>query len=273
MAIYNSGNLPADGYDTHTHLNDDTFWHDVPAYEARAHEFRIVEMNIVGYDAESNERAIQLAREFKDMHAIIGWQPEDISEINDERLAVYRQQLQDDNVIGVGETGLDYYWDDNPSAANQKQAFRQQLALAHEFKLPVTVHTRSAMNDTYNLLKEAHVEEFGGVMHSFTGTPAEAKQFLDLGMYISFSGIATFKNAKDVQETVKSIPLDRLLVETDAPYFAPTPMRGKPNEPMYVHYIIAHIAELLGKTYNEIAEITTENARRLWHLDQQTNED
>lgn len=268
MAIYNSGNQPADGYDTHTHLNDDTFWHDVAAYWARAREFRIVEMNIVGYDMQSNERALQLAREFKGMHAIIGWQPEDISEINDDALAVYREQLQDDHVIGVGETGLDYYWDENPSATSQKEAFRQQLALAREFKLPVTVHTRSAMNDTYNLLTEAHVEEFGGVMHSFTGTPEEAKQFLDLGMYISFSGIATFKNAKDVQETVKSVPLDRLLVETDAPYLAPTPMRGKPNEPMYVHYTIAYIAELLGKSYDEIAEITTNNAHRLWHLDQ-----
>jgi TatD DNase family protein len=202
------------------------------------------------------------------MHAVIGWQPEDILEMNDEALATFRKQLQDDAVIGVGETGLDYYWDDNPSADEQKKAFIQQLTLAREFNLPVTVHTRNATADTYQTLKDAHVEEFGGVMHSFTGTPEEAKQFLDLGMYISFSGIATFKNAKDVQETLKSVPLDRLLVETDAPYLAPTPMRGKPNEPMYVHYIIDYIAELLGKSYDEVAKITTNNARRLWHLDQ-----
>lgn len=272
MAIYKSGQRRADGYDTHTHLNDDTFWHDVPAYFGRATEFGIVEMNIVGYNSQSNERAIQLAHEFEGMHAIIGWQPEDILEMDDSKLAIFREQLQDDSVVGVGETGLDYYWDDNPAAEVQKKAFTQQLELAHEFKLPVTVHTRSAMADTYEALKNAHVEDFGGVMHSFTGTPEEAKQFLDMGMYISFSGIATFKNAKDVQETVKSVPLDRLLVETDAPYLAPTPMRGKPNEPMYVHYIIEYIAELLGKSYDEMAEITTNNAHKLWHLDQVTDE-
>lgn len=265
MAIYDPTKRPADSYDTHTHLNDDAFWHDVAAYWARAREYRVVEMNIVGYDTIGNQRAIEIAEEFEGAHAIVGWQPGESGEFTAEDEATLREQLANPVVVGIGEMGLDYYWEENPAPEVQKAVFERQLALAREFKLPVTIHTRDATADTYEVLKNANVAEFGGVMHSFTGTAAEAKQFLDLGMYISFSGIATFKNAKDVHETLKSIPLDRLLVETDAPYLAPTPMRGKQNEPMFVRHTIQNIADQLGLTYNELAQITTENAHRLWH--------
>ncbi len=265
MAIYDPTKRPADSFDTHTHLNDDVFWHDVAAYWARAREHRIVEMNIVGYDAVGNERAIEIAHEFKGMHAIVGWQPEDINGFGDTELATLRAQLQDDAVIGIGETGLDYYWD-TTTPADQKTAFQKQLDLAKEFKLPVTVHARDAFDDVYEMLKANDVAQFGGVMHSFAGNPEQAQRFLDLGMYISFSGIATFKNAKEVQAALQIVPLDRLLVETDAPYLAPVPMRGKQNEPMFVRYTIQNLADQLGMEYNELANITRENAHRLWHL-------
>jgi TatD DNase family protein len=266
MAIYDPTKRPADSFDTHTHLNDDAFWHDVAAYWARAREYRITEMNIVGYDAIGNERALEIAHEFKGVNAIIGFQPGDVANLTDEDYDVLRSQLSDPAVVGVGEMGLDYYWEENPTPDVQKAAFRKQLELAREFNLPVTVHTRDAMADTYEVLKDANVAEFGGVMHSFTGNPEEAKQFLDLGMYISFSGIVTFKNATEVRDALQVVPLDRLLVETDAPYLAPTPLRGKQNEPMFVRHTIENMAEQLGMSYNELADITRENAHRLWHI-------
>jgi len=266
MAIYDPTKRPADAFDTHTHLNDEVFWHDVAAYWARARESRVMEMNIVGYDTVGNQRAIEIAREFEGANAIVGWQPEDIRDFDEKALATLREQLSDPVVVGVGEMGLDYYWEENPSKEDQIAAFKTQLELAKEFKKPVTVHSRDAFDDTYAVLKASGVEEFGGVMHSFTGDAEEAKRFLDLGMYISFSGIATFKNAHEVHEAVKAVPLDRILVETDAPYLAPTPFRGKQNEPMYVFQTLTNIAEQLGMTYNELAKITTENAHRLWQI-------
>ncbi len=266
MAIYDPTKRPADAFDTHTHLNDDRFWHDVAAYWARAREYRIVEMNLVGYDFEGNQRSLEIAHQFEGIHAIVGWQPEDIRQFDTAAEATLRDQLADPAVVGVGEMGLDYHWEENPTADEQKDAFKRQLALAREFKLPVTVHSRDAFEDTYAVLKEANVAEFGGVMHSFTGGPEEVKRFLDLGMYISFSGIVTFKKSEEIKAALQVVPLDRLLVETDAPFLAPVPMRGKPNEPMYVKYTIESIAEQLDMTYNEVAELTTANAHRVWHI-------
>ncbi|MCM0581983.1 TatD family hydrolase [Weissella diestrammenae] len=266
MAIYDPTKRPASAFDTHTHLNDDVFWHDVAAYWARAREFRIMEMNIVGYNLVGNQRAIEIANEFEGAHAIVGWQPEDIREFDDKAMSILRQQLSEPEVVGIGEMGLDYYWEENPTHDEQIAAFKQQLALAKEFNLPVTIHARDAFDDVYEVLKDSDVASFGGVMHSFTGDAEEAKRFLDLGLYISFSGIATFKNAHEVKSAVQVVPHDRLLVETDAPYLAPTPHRGKQNEPMYVFDTIKNIAEQLGMTYNELAQLTTENAHRLWKI-------
>jgi TatD DNase family protein len=264
MATYDPTNRPADAYDTHTHLNEDVFWDDVATYWDRAREFRVVEMNNIGYDREGNERAIEMAHKFEGMHAIIGWQPGDVAGFTDEEFDILKVQAQDEVVVGLGEMGLDYYWESNPSPEIQKAAFSRQLALAKELNLPVTIHARDASDDVYELLKAHNVSDFGGVMHSFTGDAEEAKRFLDLGMYISFSGMVTFKNAKEIKEALQVVPLDRLLVETDAPFLAPTPMRGKQNEPMFVRHTIESVAEQLGMTYNELAEITKNNAHRLW---------
>lgn len=264
MAIYDPTKRPADSYDTHTHLNEDVFWDDVAAYWARAREFRVVEMNNIGFDRQGNERVIEMAHKFEGMHAIIGWQPGDVSGFTDEEFEVLKEQAKDDAVVGLGEMGLDYYWESNPSSEVQKAAFARQLGLAKELNLPVTIHSRDASDDVYELLREYDVASFGGVMHSFSGDAEEAKRFLDLGMYISFSGMVTFKNAKAVKEALQVVPLDRLLVETDAPFLAPTPMRGKQNEPMFVRFTIESVAEQLGMTYNEIADLTKANAHRLW---------
>ncbi len=264
MAIYDPKNRPAAAYDTHAHLNEDNFWHDVPAYWARAQEFQINEVNVVGYDQVGNERALAIAHEFENVHAIIGFQPEDVASMTDEAFAQLEEEAQDPEVVGLGEMGLDYHWPDNPSSTVQKAALNRQLELARELHLPVTIHSRDAFEDTYELLAANSIDQFGGVMHSFSGGPADVKPFLDLGMYIGFSGMVTFKKASEIREALKIVPLDRILVETDAPFLAPTPMRGKQNEPMYVRYTVQKIADILGLSYDELANITTENAHRLW---------
>lgn len=179
-------------------------------------------------------------------------------------MATLKTQLADPAVVGIGEIGLDYHWDTPVDA--QIKAFAAQLTLARELNLPVAIHARDAMDDVYAMLKAAGVEQFGGVIHSFTGDAADAQRFLDLGMYISFSGIVTFKNAKDIQAAAQIVPLDRMLVETDAPFLAPTPYRGKQNEPGYVKYVVDNLAAQLNIEPAELAAQTTANAHRLWRI-------
>ncbi|CAM3094067.1 TatD family hydrolase [Leuconostoc rapi] len=261
MAIYDLTKTPADSYDTHTHLNDDKLFHDVPAYIGRANEFRVMEMNIVGYDATGNERALEIAQAHDNIYAVLGFQPEDTGTFDAAAAVKLEEQLQQDKVVGVGETGLDYYWETTAHDV-QKKAFKAHLALAKKCQLPVIIHNRDAFEDVYAMLKESGVTK--GVMHSFSGTPEQALAFVDLGMHISFSGVVTFKKAENVREAAKVVPLDRILVETDAPYLAPTPFRGKDNEPAFVKYIIDSLAETLDLTPKDLADITRKNAHQLF---------
>lgn len=256
--------MPFKSYDTHTHLNDDAFYNDLSTYVDRARELGVTEMNIVGYDAQGNQRALAIAHQFPGMHVLLGFQPENAPEFNAQELANLKMQLADAAVVGIGEIGLDYHWD--TPVEDQMKAFAAQLSLARELNLPVAIHARDAMDDVYAMLKAAGVEQFGGVIHSFTGDAADAQRFLDLGMYISFSGIVTFKNAKDIQAAAQIVPLDRILVETDAPFLAPTPYRGKQNEPGYVKYVIDNLAAQLQIEPAELAAQTIANAHRLWRI-------
>lgn len=251
-------------YDSHTHLNDDTFYNDLTTHIERAHKLDVMEMNVVGYDALGNQRAIEIARQFDGVHALVGFQPEDTPKFNTHELDILAEQLQDPVVVGVGEIGLDYHWDTPVDAQNY--AFDTQLDLAKQLKLPVAIHSRDAMDDVYAKLNAAHVQDFGGVIHSFTGDVEDAKRFLDLGLYISFSGIVTFKNAKDIQAAAKIVPLERMLVETDAPFLAPTPYRGKQNEPAYVKYVIDSLAAQLEIEPQTLSKQTTANAHTLWRI-------
>ncbi|WP_220740836.1 TatD family hydrolase [Leuconostoc miyukkimchii] len=261
MAIYDLTKTPADSYDTHTHLNDDKLFHDVPAYIGRAHEFRVMEMNIVGYDAQGNERALEIAQAYDNIYAVLGFQPEDTAEFDAAAAEKLEEQLQQQQVVGVGETGLDYYWDTVPRDV-QVSAFKKHLALAKKYDLPVIIHNRDAFDDVYAILKESGVTK--GVMHSFSGTPEQAMAFVELGMHISFSGVVTFKKAEDVRDAAKAVPLDRILVETDAPYLTPTPFRGRDNEPALVKYIVDSLAETLSLSATEVADATRKNAHRLF---------
>lgn len=251
-------------YDSHTHLNDDVFYDDVPAYLARAQHFGVVEMTMIGSNELLNQRAIELAHQYKGLHAVIGWHPEDVARFNAKAEELLLEQLTDSVVVGIGEIGLDYFNDEHSPHDVQKQVFERQLAIARDLKIPVSIHCRDALADTYQILKNAHVEEFGGVMHSFNGDVEWMQRFLDLGMEISYSGVVTFNSAKDVQAAMLATPLDHLLVETDAPYLTPVPYRGQRNEPGFTRFTVEKIAELREKSPEDVARATYENASRLF---------
>lgn len=262
MAIY-THEKQLNIYDSHTHLNDDAFFTEVPAYMARAKHYGVNQMNIVGSNTKLNERAIQLAHEYDNLHAIVGWHPEDAKDFDNAMEKQLIEQLADPEVVALGEIGLDYHWDETPQDV-QRQVFARQVEIAKDLHLPISVHDRDAFQDTYDILKQANVQEIGGVMHSFNGDAEWLKKFLDLGMHISFSGVASFKNATEVHESVIATPIDRMLVETDAPYLTPTPYRGKQNEPGFTKFVVDAVAELREVDPQEIADATFNNAVALF---------
>lgn len=255
--------IPLVIYDSHTHLNDDCFFDDVPAYVARARHYGVREMNMVGSNQVLNDRALQLAHDYPELHAVIGWHPEDAKDYDQAARKKLIHQLADPEVVGIGEIGLDYHWDTSPKDV-QKRVFEEQLDLARQYHLPVSIHCREALADTYEILKGAHVGDFGGVMHSFAGDAEWAKKFLDLGMDLSYSGVVSFHKATAVHEAAQVTPLERLMVETDAPYLTPMPYRGKQNEPAFTYFTVLALADLLKKRPETIAQATLENAERLF---------
>lgn len=254
-------------FDTHTHLNAAEFDEDILETIKNAVAHDVARMAVVGFDTLTIEKSLQLSQEYKDIYSIIGWHPTESYLYTDAIEEQLYHQLQLPKVVAMGEMGLDYHWDTSPKDS-QKEAFRRQLRIAKELKLPVSIHMRDAIEDTYKLLKEEHVEDIGGIMHSFSGDTQWMERFLDLGMHISLSGVVTFKNAKEPKEVAKAVPFDKLLIETDAPYLAPVPFRGKRNEPAYVKYVAEEIAKLRNCSYTEVAEQTMKNANRLFRLDQ-----
>lgn len=192
-----------------------------------------------------------------------GIHPLNLDEGHDfERLASLAAQSE---VVALGETGLDYYYQKD-NAELQQTSFRQHIRIGRQLNKPVIVHTRDARNDTLNILREEHAEECGGVLHCFTEDKQTAVELLDLGFYISFSGIVTFRNAEQIREAARIVPLDRILIETDSPYLAPVPHRGKENQPAYVRDVAEYMAVLKGVSVEQLAEATTENFNCLFHL-------
>ncbi|BAP84940.1 TatD family hydrolase [Paucilactobacillus hokkaidonensis JCM 18461] len=269
MAIYTHEEL-LNIYDSHTHLNDDVFFDEVPAYMARAKHFGVTQMNIVGSDIQLNQRALELAHAYDNLHAIVGWHPEESKDYDAGTEKLLIEQLSDPQTVAVGEMGLDYYQDVSPKDI-QKKVFARQIAIAKEHHLPISIHDRDAFEDTYQILKDADVRDIGGVMHSFNGDTEWLKKFLDLGMHISYSGVASFKNANEVHESVLQTPLDKMLVETDAPYLTPAPYRGKQNEPGFTKFVVEAIAKLRDVSPKEIANATYENAVQLFGINNAEN--
>ncbi|MGG3843465.1 TatD family hydrolase [Anoxybacillus kestanbolensis] len=252
-------------FDTHAHLNATQFNEDVEQVIERARAEGVSHIVVVGFDRPTIQRAMELAEQYSFIYAAVGWHPVDAIHMTDEDLIMIERLAAHPKVVALGEMGLDYYWDQSPKEV-QKEVFRKQIRLAKKVKLPIVIHNRDATADIVHILQEEHAEEVGGVMHCFSGSIEVARQCIDMNFYISFGGPVTFKNAKKPKEVAKEIPLDRLLIETDCPYLTPHPFRGKRNEPSYVKYVAEAIAELKGISFEEVAQKTSDNAKRLFGI-------
>ncbi|MCC3359056.1 TatD family hydrolase [Bacillus sp. REN16] len=251
--------------DTHAHLNAIQYQEDLEEVIERALSEDVERIVVVGFDRETITRAIELADQYEFIYATVGWHPVDAIDMTDEDLKWIEELCAHPKVVALGEMGLDYYWDKSPKDI-QKEVFRKQIALAKKVKLPIIIHNREATADIIEILQEENASEVGGIMHCFTGSIEVAKQCIDMNFYISFGGPVTFKNAKKPKEVAAEIPLDRLLIETDCPYLTPHPFRGKRNEPSYVKYVAEQIAELKGISFEEIAQKTSDNAKRFFGI-------
>lgn len=255
--------------DTHTHLDDARYNDDRDAMIARAREAGVERFITIGCDLASSESAVALAGQYDFVYASIGVHPHEVKHIQDNWYDEFRRLAKNKKVVAYGEIGLDYHYN-HSSPKEQRERFREQIQLAHELRLPVIIHTREADSDTVAILREEKASEIGGVFHCFSGNAALAKDALDLGFYLSFSGILTFQNATALREIAKTAPLDRVLIETDCPYLTPVPHRGKRNEPAFVTHVAAQLATIradeAGMDAHTIALTTTRNAKRLFKL-------
>lgn len=252
--------------DTHTHLDDARYDQDRDAMIARAREAGVEAFVTIGCDLLTSRSAVALADHYPFVHASIGVHPHEVRQIGDGWYEEFRRLAQNNKVVAYGEIGLDYHYNHSPPK-DQRERFREQVQLARELKLPVIIHTREAQEDTITILKEEKASEVGGVFHCFSGDAWLAKDALDLGFYLSFSGILTFQNATMLRDIARATPLDRILIETDCPYLTPVPHRGKRNEPAYVEWVAKQLAAIHAeRSLEEIAEQTTQNARRLFKI-------
>lgn len=250
-------------FDTHAHLDDAQFATDVKEVIRRAQEeFGVGYIVNVGYNRETILSTMELVEQYDFIYAAVGWHPHEAASCTEEDLDWIRSLTRHPKVVAIGETGLDYYRNHSPKE-KQQEVFRQQIRLAREVNLPIIIHNREADPDILHILEEEKAEEVGGMMHCFSGNIERMKQYLAFNFLIGLGGIVTFKNAADVQEVAKQVPLDALVVETDCPYLAPHPFRGKRNETGYVRFVAEKIAELRGMKLEELAEQTTNNAKRL----------
>lgn len=252
--------------DSHCHLNFPELSGDIDGYLAKMRENGVTHAVCIGTRPDNLASIVALATKHSNLFATVGIHPDEYldGEIIDRELLI--PYLSNPKVIGVGETGLDYHWND-PLQADlswQHDRFRMHIEVAKEYNLPLVVHTRKSIDDTLAIMKETNAIQAGAVMHCFTENLAAAKKALDDGYYISMSGIVTFKNAHDVKEVAKYVPEDRLLVETDAPFLAPMPHRGALNHPAYVLHTAQHVADLRGVSLEHIANITSTNFMSLF---------
>ncbi|MFC7787239.1 TatD family hydrolase [Rossellomorea sp. GCM10028870] len=252
-------------FDTHVHLNAEQFDEDLEEVISRAREAGVEKMVVVGFDRPTINRAMELIEQYEFLYASIGWHPVDAIDMKDEDLAWIEELSNHPKVVAIGEMGLDYHWDKSPKDV-QKEVFRKQIHLAKKVKLPIIIHNRDATQDIVDILREEGAEEVGGIMHCFSGSPEIAQECVDMNFYISLGGPVTFKNAKKPKEVAKEIPLEKLLIETDCPYLAPHPNRGKRNEPAYVKMVAEQIAELKEVSLEEVENKTTENAKKLFNI-------
>ena len=252
-------------FDTHAHYDDERFDEDREALLGSMKEAGIGRIVNIGANMASSRRSLELAHEYDFMYATVGVHPSDTQELDDAKIEELRALSGDPKCVAIGEIGLDYYWPE-PEHDLQKKWFRRQINLAREVKLPVVIHSRDAAADTLTILKEENAAENGGVVHCFSYSAEVAKQCVDMGFYIGVGGVITFQNGRKLKETVDILPLDKIILETDCPYLAPTPHRGKRNSSLYLPLVVEAISEIKGVSAEEVIRITEENAEKMYGI-------
>lgn len=253
--------------DAHCHLSelkDD----ELEATLTRAKAAGVTHLIVIGagYGIEDNYKTLKIAKAYDQIHCALAVHPHDAKLVNDKNFKTLTDLIaKEEKVRAVGEIGLDYHYM-NSEKEEQRQVLRRFTKFAHEVKKPIVIHDRNCGFECHDILKEEGADQVGGVVHCFTGTMELAKKYLDLGFYISFTGIITFKKAQDLRDVVKMVPLDRMMVETDSPFLAPVPYRGKRNEPAYVKHVAECVAEVKGISFEEVALATTKNAKSFFQI-------
>ena len=251
-------------FDKHAHYDSDSFDEDRENVIKELKENGVIGVLNCGSDLYGLRKSVELAKEFDMFYAAVGIHPENADEFNEDVVKEIKEFVKNEKVKAIGEIGLDYYWEENPPREVQKEVFRAQMKLADELNLPVVIHDRDAHKDTLEIMKEfPHVI---GVVHCFSGSVEFAKECIKLGYYIGFTGVLTFKNAKKLVDVCREIPAERMLVETDCPFMAPVPFRGKRNKSDYIEYIIDKMSEIRGISGEEMNEVLLNNKKRLFKI-------
>ena len=251
-------------FDSHAHLDDRKFDSDRSETIAALQKSGVSYFVNIGADMESSESSVALAEKYDFVYAAVGVHPYDAETVTDELIEKLRAMAQNKKVVAIGESGLDYHYEDADKQV-QKNAFIKHIELANELDMPVIVHNRDSHQDMMDILREHKPKN--AIIHCYSGSAEMAKEIVKMGYYISFSGTVTFKNARKVQEAVAEVPLDKLLAETDSPYICPEPERGKRNDPSKMRYTVEKLAEIKGITFEEMARITLENAKRVYNIE------
>lgn len=252
-------------FDTHSHYDDDVFNDDRDELLSTLSEKGVGQVVNVGADMTSCRTALALAEQYDFVYCALGVHPSEVAELTEADMEWIANHTAHEKVVAIGEIGLDYHWPE-PSPQVQKEWLHRQIAVAKEVNLPIIFHSREAAKDTMDIIQETKAYECGGVIHCYSYSPEMAKEFVEMGYYIGIGGVVTFKNAKKVIKTVEEIPLERIVLETDCPYLAPEPNRGKRNDSSQLIYVADKIAQLKGISAEEVIATTTENAMRLYRL-------
>ena len=253
-------------FDSHAHYYDEQYDSDRNEVLKKAYDSGVKYILSASSDVASAIENISLAHQFDFVYTAVGIHPHNVIDINNNIISAMADFAAFPKVVAIGEIGLDYFYDNTPREA-QKIAFAKQIYMAVNLKLPIIVHDRDAHEDTLSILKNENARKAGGVLHCFSGSVEMAREVLNNNFYISVGGPVTFKNARKLIDVVKYVPDDRLIIETDCPYLTPEPFRGKRNDSSYISYTAGKIAEIKGTTVEEIARITTANAKRLFNID------
>ena len=252
-------------FDTHAHYDDKAFDEDREALIASLPENGIAKVVNIGASLASCKRTLELAEKYDFFLAAIGVHPSDTGELNDANFEELKKMCLHEKCVAVGEIGLDYYWDE-PERSIQKEWFVRQINLARELGKPMVIHSRDAAQDTIEIMKAEKSEEIGGVIHCYSYTKETARTFLDMGFYFGIGGVLTFNNAKKLKEAAEYIPMDRIVLETDCPYLAPVPYRGKRNCSLYLPNVVETLAQIKGIEEETVRKLAWENAHKLYRL-------